>query len=109
MQRLTLILSDLFLPEEAAAHSPLTRPIPLPALDDLLRFAEVPRPIPEWRTWLAGELEQMPLARLPVAQGCAQGLLEPIAAATAWLATPVNLEARLDHVRLTDRGLLSLD
>jgi len=31
------------------------------------------------------------------------------AAATAWLATPVNLEARLDHVRLTDRGLLRLE
>jgi hypothetical protein len=28
---------------------------------------------------------------------------------SAWLATPVALAARLDHVRLTDRGLLSLD
>ena len=109
MQRLTLILSDLFLPEDTDAHTPLPRPIPLPALDGLLRFADASRRIPDWRTWLAGELEQLALAKLPVAQGCALGLLEPHAAATAWLATPVSLEARLDHVRLTDRGLLSLD
>jgi hypothetical protein len=109
MQRLTLILSDLFLPEEAVALAPSSRPISLPALDGLLRFADASRRIADWRTWLAGELEQLPLAILPVAQVCALGLLEPRAAVTCWLATPVHLEARLDHVRLTDRGLLRLD
>jgi hypothetical protein len=109
MQRLTLILSDLYLPEEAAVHSPLPRSMHLPALDGLLRFAEAPRRIDGWRRWLACELEQTALADLPIAQSCARGQLEPVAAATAWLATPVRLEARLDHVRLMDRGLLRLE
>jgi hypothetical protein len=41
-----------------------------------------------------------------VAQACAFGILQPEVARHAWLATPVQLEARLDHVRLADRGLL---
>ena len=106
MRRLTLILSDLFLPEEAV-HSQLPQALPLPDLDVLLRFADAPRRISDWRTWLAGEL-QPELAPLPIAQACAHDW--PVGdAATAWLATPVHLEARLDHVRLTDRGLLHLD
>jgi hypothetical protein len=35
----------------------------------------------------------------------AQGILPAEAVAPAWLATPVRLEARLDHVRMLDRGL----
>jgi hypothetical protein len=95
MRRLTLILSDLYLPsevrmEEAGGGLPAARELPM--LTWLLRVADAPRRVGDWRTWL---LEQTtPGARhLP----------------NTWLATPVALEARLDHVRLVDRGLLRLD
>jgi hypothetical protein len=106
MRRLTLILSDLYLPDEAV-HSQLTRALAMPALEALLRFAEPSRRITDWRSWLAAQLAP-DLAGQPIARACARGLLDARAAASAWLATPVHLEARLDHVRLTDRGLLRL-
>lgn len=106
MRRLTLILSDLYLPDEAV-HSPLPRALAMPALEALMRFAETSRRIADWRSWLAGELAPG-LARQPIAHACARALLDARAAANAWLATPVHLEARLDHVRLTERGLLRL-
>lgn len=95
MRRLTLILSDLYLPseipvEEAARNLPATRE--LPNLEWLLRFADSPRGIGDWRGWLL-KRTRPGLADVPF----------------TWLATPVALEARLDHVRLVDRGLLRLD
>ena len=101
MRRLTLILSDLYLPEEAAATR---RPA-----DDATAGTRVavavradPVRVGDWRTWLlsAGwpdELVAIPLARRSAAHA---ELLERSALDTAWLATPVHLEARLDHVRL---------
>jgi hypothetical protein len=97
MRRLTLILSDLYLPSEIGpseigrqdAGGNLSDMQELPALEWLLRFADPPQPVGDWRAWL--------LAR--------QGLTVE----ANWLATPVALEARLDHVRLLDRGLLRLD
>lgn len=87
MHRLTLILSDLYLPEDSVSgEAPRTHD--LPAFDWLLRFAEKPRRIHDWRHWL---LEQF---------GRRSDDL--------WLATPVHLEARLDHARLVDRGLIRL-
>ena len=95
MRRITLILSDLYLPgevgpEEASRDLPATRK--LPELESLLRFADSPELIGDWRRWI--------LAHHPLGGRSLE---------TKWLATPVALEARLDHVRLLDRGLLRLD
>ncbi len=103
MRRLTLILSDLYVPEDAPrAASPAA--FDLPALEWLLRFARAPVHCPDWRAWLATQIGQVALAQAPVAQVAAHALAEPTSG--AWIATPVHLEARLDHVRLADRGLL---
>ena len=105
MRRLTLILSDLYLPDDAVKESfPTT--LQLPALEWLLRFARPPRYIGDWRRWLARELGAGELTGLPVAHACALSVEIPTQG--AWMATPVSLEARLDHVRLRDRGLLHL-
>jgi hypothetical protein len=104
MRRLTLILSDLYLPAHAVRESfPTT--LAMPALQWLLRFADRRR-IADWRAWLARELGAAAIAEWPVAHLCAHALGQP--ADGSWLATPVALEARLDHVRLRDRGLLQV-
>jgi hypothetical protein len=108
MRRLTLILSDLYLPEEAGrgANPPPTHD--LPNLEWLLRFAGSPEQTGDWRRWL---LEQTvpALANLPVAAISAHERVDGCSLESTWLATPVALEARLDHVRLLDRGLLHLE
>ena len=107
MRRLTLILSDLYLPEEAmAGEVPQTQQ--LPALEWLLRFASPPLRIRDWRRWLLQQLGS-DLAEHRIAAVSAAGTLSASGLESAWLATPVALEARLDHVRLAERGLLSLD
>jgi len=107
MRRLTLILSDLYLPEEAS-DTPFSQPIGMPNLDGLLRFAGARRRIGEWRTWLAEQLGETALARMPIAQAC-QMQFQNHEARLGWLATPVHLEARLDHVRMVDRGVLRIE
>ena len=109
MRRLTLILSDLYLPEEAVPANSVTAPLALPGLSWLLRFASRSTPLSDWRNWLAGELGLGALGDLPPAQVAARARLTPGAAASTWFATPVQLSARLDHVRLVDRGLLRVD
>jgi hypothetical protein len=105
MRRLTLILSDLYLPAGAVRESfPAT--LELPALQWLLRFARPPRRIDDWRSWLARELGMRTIADWPVAH--VHALAAGVDPAGTWLATPVRLEARLDHVRLADRGILRL-
>src|SRR5690349_11868 len=84
MHRLTLILSDLYLPAEeaeevAAAAGPSSET--LPALEWLLRFADAREPVVDWRSALAS--------------------------AVGYAAT-VHLHAAMDHVRLDARGLLTL-
>jgi len=106
MRSLTLILSDLYLPQEAARDAAIPATLELPNLAWLLRFAGSVATVSDWRRWLVAELNLASLANLPVAEVAARAFLASDAAATAWLATPVRLEARLDHVRLTDRGLL---
>jgi hypothetical protein len=108
MRRLTLILSDLYLPEESVDGSALPRSLELPALDWLLRFSGGARRIPDWRSWLALELGVASFAQLPVAQACARGWPDVPENDAPWLASPVHLEARLDHVRLVDHGLLRI-
>jgi hypothetical protein len=112
MQRLTLILSDLFLPEAGVLADELGGQFPqtqeLPALSWLLRFAGAPEHVGDWRHWLLRQVGG-PMAALPQATIAASGLVGEADLATAWLATPVALEARLDHVRMKDRALLRLD
>lgn len=105
MRRLSLILSDLYLPAEADRDSfPVA--LELPSLDWLLRQARSVRRIADWRRWLALDLGASSLAAMPPAHLCR--LTGDASARGAWLATPVQLEARLDHVRMTSRGLLQL-
>ncbi len=52
MRRLTLILSDLYLPEEAGRGMTVPTTRDLPNLEWLLRFAESPEHIGDWRSWL---------------------------------------------------------
>jgi len=108
MRRLTLILSDLYLPEEAEPGASLPATRDLPHLEWLLRFADLPERIGDWRRWL---LEQTPpgFNSLSVAGISAYKCIDDADVQSTWLATPVALEARLDHVRLLDRGLLRLD
>jgi hypothetical protein len=108
MQRLTLILSDLYLPEEASRADAVAAPFPLPGLTALLRVASATPVRPHWRAWLAAELGLQDLSESSVAPVAAAAMVPAHEAASAWLATPVHLEARLDHVRLVDRGLLTL-
>ena len=80
----------------------------LPNLEWLLRFAESPERIGDWRPWL---LEQtVPALRSArLSRISAYERIDGRDLGSTWLATPVALEARLDHVRLLDRGLLRLD
>lgn len=103
MRRLTLILSDLYLPSEGAAPAPRTHE--LPSLEWLLRFAQRRERVSDWRRWLLTQTRPE-LAGWPMASISGFGQLEAPARDAAWLATPVHLEARLDHVRLGDQGLL---
>jgi hypothetical protein len=107
MRRLTLILSDLYLPEQGViGEFPQTRE--LPALGELLRIAGGPGPIGDWRRWLLSEVGG-PLVEMPLASICGHDRMPGSELESAWLATPVALEARLDYVRMADRGLLHLD
>lgn len=107
MRRLTLILSDLYLPDEAARDIATHSSVALPALDALLRFANVTR-VDDWRSWLCAQLpDQLTDTSLPAI--CAHGVVPNRDLDTAWFATPLHAEARLDHVRLDDRGVLRLD
>lgn len=95
MQRLTLILSDLYLMEEESHDG-----VPAPNLEWLLRFASRRHRITDWRSWLAGELGYDSEAIFPIASFAGPR--------DAWFATPVHLLAALDHVRLDARGMLAL-
>jgi len=108
MRRLTLILSDLYLPEEAERGMAVPKTRHLPNLEWLLRFAESPERIGDWRQWLL-EKTVPGLKSFPVASISAYERIDGRDLDATWLATPVALEARLDHVRLLDRGLLRLD
>ena len=106
MRRLTLILSDLYLPDETAAGV-VPQIDAMPELEWLLRFAHAPVRIGDWRRWLLNQVGGQ-LVEIPLAVICGHEKVSGSALETAWLATPVALEARLDHGRLVDRGLLYL-
>jgi hypothetical protein len=105
MRRLSLILSDLYLPADADV---LPVAATLPNLEWLLSLAGHRRVVPEWRQALAADLGRVDLMGESPAQIAAHDRFPEVLAKGGWLATPVNFEARLDHVRLTPQGLLSL-
>jgi hypothetical protein len=104
MRRLTLILSDLYLPEESGPAEAL----PLPSLDRLLRIARAREHIGDWRAWLASVLAPH-LRDVPPAQVAARAHLAADVARHAWFATPVSFDLHINHVRLNPRGLLRVD
>lgn len=112
MRRLTLILSDLYLPvdpdpEELAAQSEHAGLVALPEFEASLRFSRGEF-IADWRRHLAAEAGGVASSRIAPAPFAAAHLLPAEDRSTAWFATPVHLEARLDHVRLARRGLLRI-
>jgi hypothetical protein len=107
MRRLTLILSDVYLPEEAD-HAEST-PISMPSLETLLRFSSTHAGIHDWRDWLAGAVGLEHLRSVPPAQVAARARLPGELAAHAWFATPVSFDLHINHVRLNPRGLLRVD
>ena len=108
MRRLTLILSDLYLPEETEGETAAGPSPALPGLEWLLHFGDA-QPIDDWRRWLTRELGVPELGELPVAEVAARAWLPPGTDGSPWLATPLELSARIDHVRLPERGLLRVD
>ena len=107
MRRLTLILSDLYLPEEAGRGVSPPPTHELPHLEWLLRFADSPEYIGDWRRWLI-ERTSPGFQGQSIAGISASFPVDDRNVAICF-ATPVALKARLDHIRLLDRGLLHLD
>ena len=106
MRRLSLILSDLYLPSEAEGERPdVAR---LPHFEWLLSIAGNRRLIPDWRRVITADVGRLDLLRRSPAEIAAHARFPEAVSRTGWLATPVNFEARLDHVRLTPRGMLAL-
>src|SRR3954469_9929347 len=105
MRRLTLILSDLYLPDEAGPADAL----PMPSLEQLLRFARAREHVSDWRAWLATALGLDRLRDVPPAQVAAYGRLPADIAGHAWFATPVSFDLHINHVRLNPRGLLRVE
>jgi len=111
MRRLSLILSDFYLPAEVDAAAFAKNPLAareLPALEWLLRYADSQERVVDWRRWLLS-VTNPGVKDLPIAAISADGHIGDSNPDSIWLATPVALEVRLDHVRLLDRGLLRLD
>ncbi|HPF26298.1 MAG TPA: hypothetical protein P5528_14155 [Steroidobacteraceae bacterium] len=110
MRRVAIVLADLFV-DDAARTVATIEPPALPALESLLRFATLRQPRSDWRDWLQRTLALAPLpaaatvaaAREQFGDGAGRD-----AARDVWLATPVSLEAQLNHVRLREQGLLTL-
>jgi hypothetical protein len=101
MRRLTLVLADLFLEAERIVDAGRVAEVErgrfseglveLPALQAALRIATLRGAVPDWREHLLRTIGVAP------------------AGEAVWRAVPVQTEARLDHVRLADRGLVRLD
>ena len=108
MHRLTLILSDLFLPEEVGPAGHTRDMVALPNLEWLLRFASRRSPVQDWRERIAIETGIWTQAACQPARFVARQRRPDHDARSSWFATPLHLEARLDHVRLHERGLIRL-
>lgn len=109
MRELVIALSDLYLAEEPDASLLTLGPGSVAGLEQLARFG-TRRPLPVgWRAWVAGWLGREDLAALAPARLAALALdAGPVAAGTAWFASPVHLHAGLARVHLPADALLRL-
>lgn len=101
MRELTVILSDVYgLSEVPVAAAP--------ALAQIRRFGRSETLPGGWRRWIAERLGRPDLASL--APASLASALQPDAAG-GWrlLATPVHLEARIDHVHMDSGAILDLE
>jgi hypothetical protein len=94
MRRLTLILSDLYLPADAVRESFPTA-LALPALEWLLRFATRGPRIANWRSWLAREVGAGVVADWPVAHVDALAASVPF---PSRLGTPEDYAKLAKHI-----------
>lgn len=106
LRELTLIVTDLYLApasEERTEASPIpvepsVASTSLPALERILARAST-RHGGDWRAWLGSQAGWSREVATPVAAISRCAVRDP-APGEWWLATPVHLEAALDHVRL---------
>jgi hypothetical protein len=110
---IVMVIADLYLPAAAdGAQQAAAAFTDIPGLQSVARFGERRALHSGWRAWLAGRLGRTDLT--DVAPACVAGALlegapeSPAAAATRWIASPVQLSAGLTRVHLDHRGLLSL-
>ena len=66
MRRLSLILSDLYMPEEVTREKTGAGALEFAHFTWLLRFSRDPVALSDWRAWLAAQAGQGALASLPV-------------------------------------------
>ncbi|HYM41555.1 MAG TPA: hypothetical protein VET46_02200 [Steroidobacteraceae bacterium] len=109
MSSAVIVIADLYLQsgESRAQESPAAPG--MPALEFVGRFGERSHVEGGWRRWLARSLGRGDLAAAPLAAVAAAGLTSDAgAAATRWIATPVELIAGLTRLHLSRRGILRL-
>ena len=107
VSRLILVLRDLYcarLDPEASASLPR-----LPALEQWVARGDMASTPDGWRPWLQRELAGRELAALPAASIAGAAVAALPADQPVWLATPVQLIAGLDTVRVHPAGLLRLE
>jgi len=109
LRHLVLVLADLYCASGDARSErqpDAIGSVAMPAFDELLRFATLHPNRIAWREWLRRVLDIAPQSPASIAaHACGAHATD---GADAWLATPLSLEPRLDHVRVRDGGLLTL-
>ena len=115
MRELVIVIADLYLPRDEGAEGMRAGVTAgsAPGIEFAARFGERAQLADGWRAWLARRLGRADLASLaPARIAAAMCAAEPEsadgAAATAWIATPVQLLAGLTRVHLPAHGILRL-
>jgi hypothetical protein len=108
-----IVIADLYLQSGDLAGQPAADSDALAGFEYAGRFGERERLAAGWRHWLAHWLGRDDLAGVSVAAVAAAALSSGAgngarAAATRWIATPVELVAGLTRVHLDRRGLVRL-
>ena len=109
MRSAVIVIADLYL-QSGESHEEGPSPAAgMPAFEYVGRFGERSHLAGGWRNWLARSLGRADLAAAPLADVAAAGLkTKDGAAATRWIATPVELIAGLTRLHLSRRGILRL-
>jgi hypothetical protein len=115
VRELVIVIADLYLPrgEDADCVGAGVTAGSAPGIEFAGRFGERAELTDGWRAWLARRLGRPDLANLAparIAAAMCADALEGVggAAATAWIATPVQLIAGLTQVHLSAQGILRL-